>query len=491
MQNNFSEQQRPNILWICTDQQRFDTLGCYHNPYVNTPNIDRLAEMGVLFERSYCQNPVCAPSRASFLTGRYPRTCGVRQNGQMIPENEKLVTKLLADEGYVCGLSGKLHIAPCNQSVCKVIEKRIDDGYTEFHWSHHPDRAGRGNWVMNEYSNWLVENGIEYKTPPFRGSVYVQEGMLSEYHQTTWCVNKAIDFINKCSMYNKPWMFSVNMFDPHHPFDPPIDSLERYIDILDEIPLPNYVQGELENKPVFQQKDHGGAYDTPGLFNFTHMTDEDHKLIRAAYWAMVDHIDTQVGRLLDLLEKTNQLENTIIIFTSDHGEMLGDHGIYLKGPYFYECGIHIPLIIAWPGVIEGGRRSKALVELVDIAPTLMEAAGLEIYKGMQGKSLWGLLKGQKDLHEHRKNIYCEYYNSNIKHRDPFAHATMIFDGRYKLARYHSIGSGELYDLEKDPNEFFNRWNDPDLQYIKIKLLEELSDRMAFTCDPLPERQAEW
>lgn len=491
MKNKEATERRPNILWICTDQQRFDTLGCYGNQYVETPNIDRLAETGVLFENGYCQNPVCAPSRASFLTGRYPRTCGVRQNGQKIPSDEKLVTRLLADEGYKCGLSGKLHIAPCNPSVCKDIEERIDDGYVEFNWSHHPAKAGPGNWIMNGYTRWLTERGIEYSTPPYKGSKFVQAGMPSEYHQTTWCVDKAIDFIGTCQTNEQRWLFSVNLFDPHHAFDPPVEYLERYMDRLDEIPLPNYVEGELEKKTIFQRKDHGGAYDSPGDFDFTQMTDYDHRLIRAAYWAMIDHIDLQVGRLIDFLEETNQLDNTIIIFHSDHGEMLGDHGIYLKGPYFYECGVHVPLIISWPGVIEGGRRSKALVELVDIAPTLMEAVGLEVYKGMQGKSLWGILNGKEPLDEHRDDVYCEYYNSNIKHRNPFAHGTMVYDGRYKLARYHSIDKGELYDLDKDPNETINLWDNDEYKDVKTEMLIRLSDRMAWTCDPLPVRQAVW
>ena len=132
----------PNILWICTDQQRFDTLGCYGNPYVQTPNLDKLAQQGVYyFNHAYSQSPVCTPSRASFLTGRYPRTTRCRQNGQAIPPDEVLVTKILQDAGYVCGLAGKLHLAPCNPRVCKGTEQRIDDGYDQFFWSHDPADA--------------------------------------------------------------------------------------------------------------------------------------------------------------------------------------------------------------------------------------------------------------------------------------------------------------------------------------------------------------
>src|SRR5699024_10088251 len=130
------------------------------------------------------------------------------------------------------------------------------------------------------------------------------------------------------------------------------------------------------------------------------MTEMEHRLIRASYWAMIDLIDDQVGRMLEALEKTGQLKNTIVIFMSDHGEMLGDHGIYLKGPYFYEQAVNVPLIISLPGTVQENKRSKALVELVDLAPTLLEACGIDKYEAMQGKSLWSLVVGSSDLDFH-------------------------------------------------------------------------------------------
>lgn len=152
---------RPNILWICTDQQRWDTLGCYGNPFVETPNLDRLAAQGTVFEYAYSQSPVCTPSRASFLTGRYPRTTRCRQNGQDIPGDEILVTSILAKNGYTCGLAGKLHLSACEPRVCPDMERRIDDGYKEFHWSHDPS----GGWDLgNEYWAWLASR--ERKSPP-------------------------------------------------------------------------------------------------------------------------------------------------------------------------------------------------------------------------------------------------------------------------------------------------------------------------------------
>lgn len=478
---------KPNILWICTDQQRFDTLGCYGNKFVETPNIDRLAESGVLFEECYSQSTVCTPSRASFLTGRYPRTTRTRQNGQSIPEDEVLVTKLLADEGYTCGLAGKLHLSVCNPSVTTARERRIDDGYAEFHWSHHPNR----NWASDDYHHWLTEKGVTYETKKVEGMPYIEYGPDEEHHQTTWCAQKAINFIKNNADFENPWLFSVNMFDPHHPFDPPEEYFKRYLEILDEIPLPNYTEGELDEKPIFQQVDYEGAYGTKGLYPYSDMSDKDHRSLTAAYWAMVDLIDKQVGRMIDALEETGQLENTMIIFMSDHGEMLGDHGIYLKGPHFYDPAVHVPLIISYPGKVQSHKRIHSMVELVDLAPTLLEAAGLPIYKGMQGKSLWSSLTNSNEGKPHRTDVYTEFHNASSHHNGEGALASMLRTESHKFVVYHGKELGELYDLEKDPNETTNLWNDDNYQSIKLKLFQRLSDRMVETIDPMPERQAAW
>ena len=477
----------PNILWICSDQQRFDTLGCYGNPFVQTPNLDNLAQQGVLFEYAYSQSPVCTPSRASFLTGRYPRTTRCRQNGQAIPPDEVLVTKLLQDAGYINGLAGKLHLAPCNPRVCKGTEQRIDDGYDQFFWSHDPADA----WPTHDYIQWLTDKGLRRDSTPFADSEYVRVIPSEEHSQTTWSIERAMSFISSAERFKQPWLFSVNMFDPHHAFDPPLAALERYRKILDDIPLPNYVEGELENKPIWQQIDNGGAYGGKSGYPYQEMSESDHRWVTAAYWAMIDVIDTQIGRLLDFLEETGQRENTIVIFTSDHGEMLGDHGIYLKGPYFYEPAIRVPLIISGPGMSNNGARSDALVELVDLAPTLLEASNLERYPGMQGQSLLPMLTGEKSLDSHRDDIYCEYYNAMGWHREPAANATMVRSERYKLVVAHGTDGGELYDLEADPQETHNLWNHADYTGVKLEMQERLIHRMAWTVDPLPERQAPW
>jgi arylsulfatase A-like enzyme len=517
--------EQPNVLWICTDQQRWDTLGCYGNDLVETPTIDRLAAVGMRFDRTYCQSPVCTPSRASFLTGRYPRTTRDRQNGQAVPDGERFVTRVLADAGYTCGLAGKLHTSPANpedRRDVQMAERRIDDGYADVHWSH--DSHSR-LWPTNEYHQWLTERGVEYDVEPREDCAHVHDGMPAEEHQTTWCAERAATFVEEAARFEEPWLFSVNVFDPHTPFDPPREYLERYLGDLADVPLPAHEEGELADKPAVQR--HPPSRDA---FPFEEMDERDHRLVRAAYYAMCDLIDDQVGRVLDALEETGQREDTLVIFTSDHGEMLGDHGIYLKGPYFYEPAVRVPLIIEGPGVEPGA--TDALVELVDLAPTLCDAAGVDAPAGSQGRSLWPLLTGESDRGTHRRDVYCEYYHALEREdfygeggtlrdasaesdldphfRDPFVetdvlerfrgevdagtalpYATILRTDRYKLVAHHGVDWGELYDLEDDPGEHRNRYRDPEYADVKADLLERLADRMAGTVDPLPERVARW
>jgi arylsulfatase A-like enzyme len=223
---------------------------------------------------------------------------------------------------------------------------------------------------------------------------------------------------------------------------------------------------------------------------YAEMSEREHRLVRASYWAMCDLIDEQVGRMLDTLAETGQLENTIVIYTSDHGEMLGDHGIYLKGPFFYEPAIRVPLIISWPCAVRA-QRSGALVELTDLPQTLLDAVGLPHLPSMQGQSLWPLLIGQADPGHHREDVYCEYYNAMPWHQDPTAQATMVRSERFKIVVDHAHGTDELYDLLDDPNETHNRWRDPGYADAKSEMLLRLCNRMAWTVDPLPPRRADW
>lgn len=470
----------PNILWICTDQQRFDTIACLGNPHIRTPNIDRLVSEGVTFTRAFSQSPVCTPSRASFLTGRYPRTTLVRQNGQAIPPDEILITRTLADAGYDCGLIGKLHLAPCQSRV----EKRIDDGYRVFHWSHDPFPT----WGhANEYTAWLESKGYKWRDL-YHPKGHAYAGVPAELHQTTWCADRGIDFIKTGS--RAPWCLSINIFAPHHPFDPPGEYLEKYDP--DALPDPAYQPGELENKPVFQKVDHDGAYGGM-LLGFSKMTPQQRRRVTAAYYAMIEHVDHNVGRLLQALDDAGQRDNTIVIFMSDHGELLGDHGVYLKGPYTYDCSLGVPLIVRWPDRFKAGLKCDGLVELVDIAPTLLAAAGLPVPRRMQGRSFLDICAGKSNPHKHKDYTYAEYYIGQPFHRKlkDIPLLTSVRTATAKVTAYAGMDIGELYDLTSDPGEHDNLWASRSHRDLKQQMLKLCFDASVLTQDPLPLREADW
>ena len=467
-----------NIVWFCTDQQRSDTLSCMGNTAIHTPHIDKLAREGVLFRRAYCQSPICTPSRASFLTGRYPCVTRMFFNGNdRFCQDEVLISKFLADNGYTCGLTGKLHLTAAKGRM----EARGDDGYSFMKWSHHP----YNDWPrgINAYQDWLADNGYDFEKEyapdnpdavshaDLKSAAGIREGIRPELHQTTWCVSEGIEFIRN-QPKDKPWMLSINVFDPHPPLDPPREYLDRLKN--EDMPLPLWKDGEMDNKPPHQQYDavHGGqggnAEPFPG------MSDELKRERVRQYYAQIELIDDQVGRLVDYLDENGLRENTIVIFGSDHGEMNGDHGLYWKGAYFYEALVHVPLIISCPGTILQGVERNALMELVDITPTLLDLCGFEVPYYMQGKSFAPLLTDPNAEDHCRDSVYSEFYQCLWRaHRD--INATMYFDGRYKIVCYHGHDYGELYDLETDPHEFDNLWGKPEYAQLQAELIKKNFD----------------
>jgi arylsulfatase len=466
-----SMQPRPNVVWFCTDQQRFDTIHALGNPHIRTPAIDRLVAGGMSLLNHYVQSPVCTPSRASFLTGRYTRTNGVNSNGNgKFPAHEVLVTRMLADAGYRCGLIGKLHLTGAQSGV----ENRTDDGYAVFEWSNMP-RPEDGTSHNNAYHHWLRAKGHD----PFElykdVDALIGPGVPKALHQTTWMAETACDFI--ASSAGSPWLLSLNPFAPHHPFDPSPEYLDRYDP--EDMPEPLFRESDLERQarfgniqhqtyfPVDPRKFHPRGAEPhrfPDNMFVKHKgvpRDYYGKAFVAAYYAMIEQIDDAVGEIIAKLEETDQLDNTIFIFTSDHGEMLGDHGLLLKGARFFEGAVHVPMIVHWPARVAAGQRSKALTEAVDIAPTLLEAAGLEVPWFMQGKSLLPMLTGAAPADHHKDMVICEFLDAFGKLYAPDrTRATMTFDGRYKMISYHGHDLFELFDLEIDPGEFDNLWDAP-------------------------------
>ena len=481
----------PNILWYCTDQQRFDTIRVLGNETIQTPNLDKMVENGVAFKRTYCQSPICTPSRASFLTGRYPHTTHVHRNGNRhFPSSEIPVTKLFSDQGYKCGLIGKLHLA----GAAAGQEPRTDDGYDIFEYSHHP--MGPEDLVNNAYHRWLVE---EKGCNPNEVCGHIDGtgvgGVLEDLHQTTWATDSAIKFIDQNT--DAPWLLSVNIFDPHPPFDPPQKYLDRYPP--DKMEPPVFQPSDIERQKEFanvsaqatvaidptktqQEEADRVASPTapPKSFNG--------KEIKSAYYAMIELIDAQFGRLIDHLEQTGQLENTLIVFQSDHGEMLGDHGLLYKGCRFFEGLVRVPLIFMWRGKFVENVHSDALVELVDVAPTLLDAAGFEVPNFVQGKSLLGILTGKASAKFHKDVVVCEFNDALGSNEDPRpTHATMSFDGRYKTIVYHGMDLGEIFDLKEDPSEFHNLWNEAAHSELRCKLVHQHLDSVMATSSAGIER----
>ena len=479
-----NENLRPNILWICTDQQRYDTIGALGNQYVSTPNIDRLVGEGVTFTHAYCQSPICTPSRGSFLTGMYPSAVHVNGNGnEYFPDSPPLVTRLLADAGYDCGLIGKLHLA----SAHRRIEPRVNDGYRYWQYSHAP----RDDWETgHDYADWVRSKG--HILGELTKSI---DGVPTELHQTTWCAEKTIEFIRQ--ERDTPWLASVNIYDPHPPFNPP----KTYRDMFNpsDMPGPLFQESDLEQQRKLEAVDFQSKGrppeeldirspilpQSPGAAEAASAGGRDAKTLQAAYYAMIKLIDDVFGRILETLEETGQRERTMIIFTSDHGEMLGDHGLIQKGCRFYEGLVRVPLIFSFPEHFEQGLRSDALVGLLDKTPTLLELAGLGVPDRMQGMSLLPILKGEASPADHRDFVRCEFYDALDQPASTFA--TMYRDRQHKLVVYHGHAHGELYDLETDPGEFENLWDAPSTQSLKVDLMKRSYDASMLAMDRGPRR----
>lgn len=442
---------RPNILWYCTDQQRFDTIGALGNPHVITPTLDRLVETGTAFTHAYCQSPICTPSRSSFMTGMYPsRIHNCRNGNESFDRHPPLISRLIADQDYDCGLIGKFHL----QSAGHRTEPRLDDGYRYWKFSHAP----RDDWPPGEhdYADWVREQGANLDE--LRGS---PDRVPPELHQTKWASDRAIEFLEQSR--TQPWFLTINVYDPHPPFIPPRAYLDRFD--VDGMPGPHVRESDRAQQERLSRVDFQQELRFPD--------ERTGRLIQAQYYAMIHQIDDQLARIIGWLDASGQRENTLIVFTSDHGEALGDHGLVMKGCRFYEGLVRVPLIFNLPGRVAAGLRSDALVELLDMSATLLEFAETPVPRDFQGRSLSGILGGQASPDYHRDFVRCEYFDAlDAAFCDGNgSFGTMYRDRCYKLSVYHGQGLGELYDLVRDPWEFENLWESGNHSHLKSVLLE--------------------
>lgn len=468
---------RPNILWLTSDQQRWDTIHALGNPYIDTPNLDKLCAQGVAFTRAYCQNPICTPSRASFLSGRYPSAINANINGAVnTPEHCTLVPRHLSDVGYYCGLLGKLHIA----SAWDNYEPRMDDGYT--YYCNHLASGHHLRYDDNPYKDWLRDKGVNWEdiftTSPKNDYHWYREDAPEELRQSAWLAERAIDFIRERKDSDQPWMLSVNCYDPHPPYDAPLELVNKYLDR--QLPDPNFTGEDLQRDKTLKKFFFQSSAQLVG---------DDLRRKKASYYGMIELVDKHYGRIIDALDEMGLRENTLIIYNSDHGEMLGDHGLTHKGCRFYEGLIRVPLIMSMPGTVAQGVQYDGITELTDIAPTIAEICGYEM-TGAHGRSLAPVLAGKPI--KPRKFVRAEYYDTleidweydglreagEVCGEDAdvaCAYATMYYDGKYKLNVFHGSYYGELFDLDNDPLEQDNLWEKPEYQDIKMRLLLDSFD----------------
>lgn len=425
--------ERPNVLLIMTDQQRWDGLAAAGNRHIHTPNLDALAASGALFENAFCNNPVCMPSRHSLLSGQYPSAIGSTTNGIEMREDVPCLQHVLSPYGYHTANLGKLHFKNHSNRDHREIHPRY--GFDTLILSDEPGcyEDAYIKWVRerdpSQVENCRVGTPPAWTGPPIDkkrqvDEPYAFEGPEDMTHsafvaeETITCIRRHRD---------EPFFAIAGFYAPHTPLNPP----QRFVDMydIDSLPLPTMNEGE----------------NTRGL------SDREWRTVKAYYYALISHVDDQVGRILGALDETGLRENTIVIFAADHGEHLGDHGLIQKGPPGYDSCIHVPLLASWPGRIEAGTRRSELIELVDIAPSILDWCGIQVPPHLQGRSFRPLLEGVE--YEARSSAYMEF-------RNPFA-------ASWKTVRTHEFkysagkhGQELLFDLTSDPHELTNVADDP-------------------------------
>lgn len=494
------ENRRPNILIISSDQQRYDAMGCYGNRHIKTPQLDALAAQGALFESAYSQSPMCAPSRASLMTGLFPRNHGLWANGVEIGDDRRLISRVLADAGYDCGLVGKFHLGAAAQGR---TERRVDDGFRMFEWAHDPIHPSPQNsyhrWLADHHPDvfaeftatvgrpWETEDGNQAK-----GALYL-DTVRPEAHYSSWVAEVAVDFIGDPNRgADEPFFLIANFFDPHHPFGAP----QPYRDLYDADQLPKPIGGvdELAGKPEPQREWSAASYGgtAPGYQDYT---EEEISEIVASYYAMVSQVDDQAGRILRALADQGLADDTLVIFTSDHGEMLGDHGMILKGPMMYDCAVRVPLLVRWPDHVPAGVTVSSPAQTVDLTSTVLSATGMTAaMPWCQGQDLVPL--ACDDHASGRDWALVEYRDSNFPQSPPLF-TTMLRYRDTKLVLWHGRPStdrrteGELYDLEADPDELHNLWDDPAAAQLRTEMLIKFADVQVATEDRSRPRVEVW
>ncbi|MCK5803763.1 MAG: sulfatase-like hydrolase/transferase [Lentisphaeria bacterium] len=456
----------PNILLITTDQQRTDTLGVYGSTHVRTPHIDRLAREGVVFERAYVQNTVCIPSRACMQTGRYTHQHGVRYMEAEIdttpglPDHEKTFMGLLQEHGYVTGATGKIHMMPERDFDWQEIV-----GGKGARWTQATGQDIGPAPLGKQYAEWLEERhpgGYEAlyaqrRQPDYKRNRASQENILPlEEYVETYILEKSIEFMTMD--HGKPFFLWCGFCGPHGPHDPPASHAHLYP--FDQIQLPDTMEHDLSDRPPHLR--HRGA-----RAPLTPEQQESMRVYMSYYYCLCTLIDDYVGKLMEMMEARGLLENTLIIYTSDHGEMLGDFWKFGKGN-FYEQVAHVPLIARPPGGCKG-RRCTGLAEVMDLAPTILDYAGVDRPREMSAISFRPALEGGEFGHD---SVLSEFTTN-----DQSINGKCLVSGTWKYVVWDTERGGELYDLESDPRELRNLYYDPRFSEVRDEMAEKLLTRL--------------
>jgi arylsulfatase A-like enzyme len=463
---------RPNVLLLYTDQQRWDTIHYGGNPHISTPHLDRLAREGAIFDRCYCNSPLCMPSRQSMLSGMYPSTLGCACNGIEMPEDVLTVQKVLATYGYTTANLGKLHFK--NHSNRDHREVHPAYGFDHLVVSDEP------GCYPDAYIKWVEEKapdkvnqcrvatppawkGIPVDAPDRRGThPYVFEGPSSLTH-SAFVADETIEFIQR-QAGKTPWFAIAGFYAPHCPFNPPQEFVDLYD--IEAMPLPYF--DDFESAPWQNVKQN--------------LTEAAWKKVKAYYYALISHVDDQIGKILKVLEESGQMEDTLIIFTADHGEHLGDHNLISKGPPGLDSCARVPLIVRWPEKITAGQKHTAIIESLDISAAIIDYCGIQQPPGFQGRSFRSLLAGEE--YEKRSSAFIEFH-------EPFgASWKTVRTENYKYCR-SADGVEILYDLVDDPHEQRNIASSADATEALNECRVELLQRWFTVENQFPLKTAEY
>lgn len=462
---------KPNIVYIFSDQHRGDTMGCAGNQAVITPHMDRLASEGVRFEQCCSNAPLCVPARASMMSGRHVSEHGAWNNNTEADPKGPSHVRNIRDAGYRTALVGKTHLyghKPGKPHTRDYIPLLEDWGFTDTHETH-----GLVQSVLfdSPYTDFLEKRGlldehrrfmVDYCVPWLRGELKPWEDPPSplpvDALLDSYIGNTAADWIRNYGK-DEPFYLQVLFLGPHDPFDAP----DQYRDLYTNADIPPAIM-DMPGDPV--------PYYTKliqrGSAPLADMSDEEMREIRRLYYAKVSLIDDCVGSVIKALEERGMLDNTWIVYNSDHGDNLADHRLTQK-VVFYESALKIPLIVRPPGGIQGWR-SSALCDHLDIAASLIDMAGGEFLENSDGRSLYPLIQAGPE--SEGKNIGKEVIFSEV------IGFSMVFDGRYKLAvDTETREPVELFDLVEDPQELTNFVNHPEYDPIKKGLLENHLSRL--------------